>query len=124
MLTPSARMGISTQRKITKLMPARTSTRTTVRLGSEPKTMRRVRFTRASALPGNSQSSRPGTGRIRNRERRRQARVALSRALRIRCDDIDAAGDRDVDGRPVTRAIGVDREPVRLADFRQRQGVE
>ena len=48
MLIPSVRIGISTQRKITKLRVARTRTRTAVRRGWRPKTRRRVRVARES----------------------------------------------------------------------------
>src|SRR4030095_1970782 len=45
MLMPSARIGISTHRKMMKLNVARTRTRTAVRRGSRPNTRRRVRLT-------------------------------------------------------------------------------
>src|SRR5919112_4512855 len=62
MLIPSARTGIRTQRNVTKLSDARTSTRTAVRRGFAPKTSRRVRPTRVSGQALNAGARFPQYG--------------------------------------------------------------
>src|SRR6266550_6008257 len=112
MLIPSARIGINTQRKVTKLIDARTSTRTAVCRGFRPKTSRLVRFTRASGSLGKSRL--PDS----------RGRVSQLPTLRVRRERFESLCDRNVYGRVAGASCHVHRETVPFSDSGQDARIE